>query len=399
MSDPKTGQRTIFSWQNIIQLVIVVGLIVFVGWSLLRNAPTAETPAGEPAADTVIITPERADSVPVEATVVVTVTKAVVVVVTSTPEATVTQQPTIAAASAPTLILGSHSQYFDLPGHAFLDMDLSPDGNVLAVAGYQGIWLFQMKTLEQVPLLDSYEHPGAGPVSWAPDNQRLAVNWSTEIRIIDSASRQIVQELAGGDRASIMTLSWSPAGRWLLTGGSYYRFWNITLGEEIYLPSQFTPNYLISSDWSPDGNSIALGAPDGSIVIINMNTVRPSQTLFGPEDSTDSIAWSPDGTLLASSDIDSSILIWQLENGETTQVLRGFGDAVTNLAWSPDSRRLASAHNDGIVWIWDVGTGQAIYRVWGHESIVSDVVWLPDGRLISLGREDGNLRIWQLPAE
>jgi hypothetical protein len=397
MGNQRIGQRNIFSWQNIGQFVIAIGLTVLVGWLMVKNTPSPEKAVGESVADTVIVTPARANATPVEATILVTVTKAIFIVVTDTPQPTPTPSPTIAPTPKPTLITGSHSQYLELPGDIFLDMDLSPDSQTLVVAGYDGTWLYQIDTLERTPLLDSYEHATSGPVSWATDSRTLAIGWNNEIRIVDTVNHEIIQELAGGDRREISDLNWSPTGRWLFSRGTYYSFWEVAQQQRIFLPETVGPDNVSSGDWSPDGNRIALGTGDGLIVITDMIKKHLLDLLAGDGVRIKHLDWSPDSQWLASANENNAIRIWHVESNSAIHLIEGITGDIQRLAWSGDSHWLASAHSNGIVLIWDANSGQAIYRLWGHEGIVSDVVWLPDGRLISLGRE-GTLRIWQIPA-
>ena len=65
-------------------------------------------------------------------------------------------------------------------------------------------------------------------------------------------------------------------------------------------------------------------------------------TLQGHERSRIRIAWSPDGQTLASGSADSTILLWDTEIGEQSGKLKGHSSDVNSVAWSPDGRMLAS---------------------------------------------------------
>jgi WD40 repeat protein len=373
-------------------LVIIVGLIGFAGWSLLKNSPAVETTTGEPAADTIIITPARTQPTATVATPPVTVTTAMVIAASHTTQATAAIPPT----PRPTLLAASYSQYVELPEIICLDMDLSPDGRTLAVAGYGGTWLYSMDTLEGTLFLDNSEgYVTHSPLSWAPDSRMLAVSWGREIRIMDTLNQEIVQGLAQGDRSVIFDLNWSPAGHWLFARATYDTFWDLTQER----PTHFAgPEHISSGSWSPDGNRIALGTDNGLIINMNILENRPLRSLVGHTGRITDLAWSPDGQWLASAEASRSIRIWDVEGSTTLHTIEGVWGDIEMLAWSDDSQYLASAHNNGIIYIWDGNRGQAIYKLWGHQGRVIDIAWLPDGRLLSLGYEDGALRIWSIPA-
>jgi WD40 repeat protein len=64
-----------------------------------------------------------------------------------------------------------------------------------------------------------------------------------------------------------------------------------------------------------------------------------------------------DGTLIALGRPDGSILLWQ-RNTSNTRLLTGHTGRLTTLAFSSDGRRLTSLGRDGLVRFWDTGTGK-----------------------------------------
>jgi WD40 repeat protein/energy-coupling factor transporter ATP-binding protein EcfA2 len=151
---------------------------------------------------------------------------------------------------------------------------------------------------------------------------------------------------------------------------------------------------VYSVAWSADGQ-LASGGGDNTIIIWDIKTGQPAQTLIGHTGPVISVAWSADGRL-ASTSWDKTIIIWDLKIGQPAQILKGLRafDGFTSVAWSTDGR-LASGSSDNTIIIWDLKTGQPAQILKGHTSIVSSVAWSVDGRLAS-GSYDNTIIIWDL---
>ena len=142
--------------------------------------------------------------------------------------------------------------------------------------------------------------------------------------------------------------------------------------------------------WSADGK-LASGSTDNTVIIWDLKTGQPAQTLKGHGDSVSSVAWSLDGRL-ASGSADNTVIIWDLKMGQPAQTLKGHIDTIYSVAWSADGR-LASGSYDNTVIIWDIKTGQPAQTLTGHTESVTSVAWSADGRLAS-GSLDNTVIIW-----
>jgi len=111
--------------------------------------------------------------------------------------------------------------------------------------------------------------------------------------------------------------------------------------------------------------------------------------LKGHTDSVNSVAWSADGRLASGSG--DTVIIWDLKTGEPAQTLKGGGYSIEGVAWSADGN-LASGSLDGNVILWDLKTGKPAQTFKEHWKIVASVAWSPDGRLAS-GSLDGTIKI------
>jgi WD40 repeat protein len=81
------------------------------------------------------------------------------------------------------------------------------------------------------------------------------------------------------------------------------------------------------------------------------------QSLQGHTDCVTSVAFSPDGQILASGSEDGTVILWDTATNQPIGIPFHQTDSnlgITSIAFSPDGRFLASSDYDGIIVVWDV---------------------------------------------
>lgn len=147
---------------------------------------------------------------------------------------------------------------------------------------------------------------------------------------------------------------------------------------------------VTSVAWSPDG-LLASASADGTIIIWDLVSGRPVQTLHNNKCSVQSVAWSADGKLASAACGD--IVIWDLTSSQPAQTLHGYSGGINNLVWLSDGR-LAANGGRGYILIWDLTSDQPTqYMSWDAHEITS-MVWSSDGKLAS--SQQSEIFIWDL---
>ncbi|MEI9936616.1 MAG: WD40 repeat domain-containing protein [Pseudomonadota bacterium] len=193
-------------------------------------------------------------------------------------------------------------------------------------------------------------------------------------------------------------------------------------------------DYVVAVEISKDGRFCVMGAGDGNIVGVELETGRE---LFRSEAHAGGVlglAISPDGTQFATCGQDPSAKIWR-STGELVCELPGGGAPwVEHIAWAPSGGRVATAagrkvrlwNHDGAplvetepldstvsglrfradgtalaaigyggVHIWPFVPGAKPRRFEWKGSLIS-LAWSPDAKVIACGSQDGSVHFWRL---
>ena len=193
----------------------------------------------------------------------------------------------------------------------------SRGGDVLAVAGSVGVWLYDAKTGAEIDLLRG--HTGiVNYVDYSQDGRALLTAGNDKTARLWNAETGALRLIFGDPSKGVHSAALSPDGRTVATGASAsIDLWSADTGEHIR---------TLVGDMQPRGH--------GRVVY--------------------SLAYSPDGKTLASASADYTVRLWNARNGKHIQTFTGHTDEVNSLAFSRDGKTLASASLDGTVLLWDL---------------------------------------------
>jgi len=321
---------------------------------------------------------------------------------------------------------------------------VSPDGKLLASAGYEKAFLWD---LDAGKPLRPLKIRSVSAMAFSPDGKKLITGGDDHehsIRVIDVSTgketlrllwhqRRVIFVGCGPDNKTLVTASWdnnvritdlstgeaihtfrtpngsdglvalAPDGTTLCVSDSRYqqkqphliytiRLIDVATGTEKQIAAQGTQR-TTSLTFTPDSKSLVAVGDDAEVY--DVATGKALRTLPGVR------GWhfTPDGRHLVS--IGNVIRVWDFATGKELHPPEGPRSAMDALAFAPDEKTFASSgfRNNAAIHLWDAASGKFLGTLTGHDktSYVRAVQFTPDGRLVS-GGGDSTIRVWDVAA-
>lgn len=252
-------------------------------------------------------------------------------------------------------------------------LDFSPDGKLLASGSADGkVRIWNVETGQLVRLIDAQARVEA--VCFSPDGSRLAGSSNTVVQIWDTATgRELI--VFKGVPGSIGEIAFSPDGNDVATGGADTSLivWNVKSGKQRVFSSS-SPNvannpYVSALAFSPDGHSLASGRSDSTMQIWDLNSGKLFKNFIAHSSWVSAITFSADSKTLISGSWDQTIKIWKTEDGAELSCFIGHLSGVSDVKISPNGKTLVSAGFDNATKLWDVQSKMELASLYSfHES-------------------------------
>ena len=286
--------------------------------------------------------------------------------------------------------------YAPLEGHrgAVNALVFAPDRKILYSTGGDG-YLYKWDLTGQRPVRTTI-------ISNAFINRSLAISnnnrWlacgtaNSLIQLFDLSSGSKTPVVLKGHNGIVGSLAFTPDNQFLIsacTDDRSVRIWRLSDRTSTVIAT--TESRVRSIDVSPDGNIIAGGTEEGTILFWDRKNNNSQQKIADdPGNSFYTVAFSHDGRYLAAGDKSGHVDIWNVATGKMIRDLAGQNARIMEVKFSPDNSLVASASYDGTVAIRNMaqlsGTPVILNE---HHSWVLAVAFSPDGSFIASSSDKG----------
>lgn len=290
-------------------------------------------------------------------------------------------------------------------------IDLSPDGQLLAIAGQDGTVTLRDAGTGEVRHLLADPTGTTGPfdedVAFSPDGTLVAHgDRDGLLRVTDAATGEPVyeQDLLDDDAPPRSGESIPPstslafsADSGLLAFGSALSSTVVVLDTSTWeVQEELSHRWPAGVAFAPTGRLLAVAGLDGVARLWSLPDWRQQETidLPGDEDVFTALAFAPDASRLVLTVGFQRLLSWNLEQRrlEPIPVLAG---GVTAVDYSRDGNHYAFASTDGTVTILGSPTDREVLRLAGSARY-TDVVFGPDGTRMYTADREGSTVVWDV---
>ncbi|MBP2356612.1 WD40 repeat protein [Kribbella aluminosa] len=203
----------------------------------------------------------------------------------------------------------------------------------------------------------------AASAVFAPDGKTFATRrWpdGSDVRFWDVASHKLVNTYQAADGRRIMSIAYSPTGRYFATGSAdaHPYLWDLSHnGQRRQLADDRDghTDEVRAVAFSPDGTRLISGGADRTAKIWSVPDGKLLASLNnGHDDSVNAVAFSPDGRTAVTGGADHKVIEWNITTASPIRALEGSGGEITSLSYDRSGKTLAAGCSDGKVVVWSL---------------------------------------------
>jgi WD40 repeat protein len=232
-----------------------------------------------------------------------------------------------------------------------------------------------------------------GPVL-SPGGRWLATAGADTAALFDATTGELRATLPHKDAVAIMSLTFSPDGRQLITtqfGPRVARVWSVPSGVLLNNPIKSERGSNSNAAFTPDGRFFAVASHGAQIY--NSATGEKTGPFLPHDDLVWTLCFTPDGRRLITASQDHVMKIWNVATGELSiPPLRVGGHCVAS-AINDEGSKINLVFKDGGGELWDINSGDRLAEIPLHAALLSRYQrhWSADGQHALVCTPDGKV--------
>lgn len=302
----------------------------------------------------------------------------------------------------------SPNEILAVNARGFTAVDYSPDQRTVALGTGDGsVEVYDMQSRQPVKRWPAHSGP-VDDLAFHPTNANWLATVSGDdglLKLWDVAGQRMLRS-TNGPKGPFAHVAFSPEGNILAFGapdGASVNLWKFepptTATPSLTLKTNLNFNVPLEVAFAPDNQTVALcnvGVMWNRVVLYDLPSGRIIRFPDRHSDLIFSAAFSPDGSLLATGGADEQVVVWDTKKQtprrtNTTELVH-----VTALVFAPDGENLFAGGWDQNLLCWNLGNQSEPITLRGHSAAVNALAMSGNGRsLVSAGR-DGTARLWNL---
>jgi WD40 repeat protein/serine/threonine protein kinase len=279
-----------------------------------------------------------------------------------------------------------------------LSVAFSPDNAFLATTedSYRGsLHVWRLSDMELVSSIEMEYGEVGIDIDFSPDGQILAVGVETGMVYLWKVDNGKLLETMEGHLESVSGLAFSPDGLTLASSSAdgTIRVWQVPDGEEL---QKLAGGVGMVSDvaFSPDGKVLAASGEDGAVQLWDVAEGTLVNAFEDNDDIGSSVAFSADGSLVAAGTENGAVWVWQVSDGKVLHTFENHTGAVLDVSFLPVGGALLSTSLDGTIRLWGLADGSEIQSMGGYLGAM-DLAFSYNERFLyaKLGEYEGSIAV------
>jgi WD40 repeat protein len=275
------------------------------------------------------------------------------------------------------------------------DVDFSPDGKRLVVAGGDGVARIY-RASDGKHLRDLRDGSALSAAVFSPDGTKIATAGDdSTARLWDARSGALLHAMRHG--GPVNSATFSRDGRLLATTSDdkTARIWDVSTG------------HLLQRLEHPGGVRSASFSGDGKLLVTRLVPAAFDRTARVWDVATGTLVerfsqpayirvarFAPTGPLLVTAGLGHVARVWNARTGALANVLVGHESGITDAEFSASDRQIVTASSDESARVWDTGTAALVGVLTGHQNFVVRAIFSPDGQWVATTSRDRVARIF-----